>query len=835
MAKKPAPAWVKPAVLGGILLLVVILGGIRLGPLPPPGKFFNPFVGFWRNAEAGGLKGGTLRLDGLREPVSIAFDKRGVPHIFAQNTHDLYFAQGYITARDRLWQMEIQAHASAGRLAEILGPALVERDRFQRRLGIPAAAERNLETLKKDAESWEAAEAYAAGVNAHIGSLDPSRYPVEYKLLDYAPERWTPVKTLLMVKNMQWTLSGGGDDLPLTNTKGKFGSDFMRRFFPAFDPTVDPVIPAGTAWARAPDTASPPPPPALLPGDSTFRPDTSGAPHVVPVPEPAPPGPIPVLEHRPDPGNGSNNFVVSGRRTATGHPILANDPHLDLGLPSLWYEVQLAAPGLNAYGVSLPGAPGVVIGFNRSIAWGMTNGGDDVFDWYRVDFRDSTLTAYLYAGNWREARHVVEAIKVRGGGTVLDTVVHTHHGPVVLRTQERPSHRNSPSMHALRWQAHESSNELLAFLRIMKASSYEEFGEALRTFQCPAQNFIFASASGDIALDHHGLFPRKWKGQGRYTLVGSEPGHEWRDYLAPKDNPRVRNPEQGWLASANQHPADSTYPHFLGAGYMQGRRAVRLNQLVSEADSLTPEGAMSILLDGLNLHAAGILPEMLRRLDLAAVSQSDTAVAASLAAWDYRHDPGGLPPAAFDMWWSLLYRAIWKDEFGADSLRYQWPSKDRTRRLILEEPGEEWFDDITTPARETLDQLVNRTFNEACAALRRLGRSPTWSMYRPVQFRHLARLDAFSRLGVEAGGCADCVNALKSTHGPSWRMVVALGRQGPKAYGIYPGGQSGNPGSARYDEFIADWAQGRMHELLYLSDLRDRADQAPVRLLLEGK
>jgi penicillin amidase len=226
---------------------------------------------------------------------------------------------------------------------------------------------------------------------------------------------------------------------------------------------------------------------------------------------------------------------------------------------------------------------------------------------------------------------------------------------------------------------------------------------------------------------------------------------------------------------------------------------------------------------------------MLRRLDLAAIARTDTAVAASLAAWDFRHDPDGIAPAAFDQWWRLLYRAVWKDEFGGDSLRYQWPSKDRTRRLILEEPGEDWFDDITTPARETLDHLVNRTFNEACAALRSLDRSPTWSAYRPVHIRHLARLDAFSRLGIGTGGCADCVNALKTTHGPSWRMVVALGRLGPKAYGIYPGGQSGNPGSARYDEFIGDWAEGRMHELLYLSDLRDRTDQAPVRLLLEGK
>lgn len=865
MAKQPAAAWVKPAALGGILILVIMLSGSRFGSVPPPGKFFNPWCGFWRNAEAGGIKGGELRLDGLRDPVSVAFDDRGVPHIFAQNEHDLYYAQGYITARDRLWQMEIQTHAAAGRLAEFLGADYLERDRFQRRLGIPRAAEAAADLMKKNGESGEAAEAYADGVNAFIASLDPSRYPLEYKLLGHAPERWSPVKTALLIKHMQWTLSGHGDDLAMSNTLGKFGAGFMENFHPDRDSTLEPVIPAGTDWAPRRDTGSAPMPPAaglmlpgvaapLLPGDTSRWPDPAGGSRAVAGSGGTAAGrdsigpsardtsrstgdsaPLQVPPAKPTPGNGSNNFVVSGRRTTTGYPILANDPHLDLGLPSIWYEAQLAAPGVNYYGATLAGSPGAVIGFNRNIAWGLTNGNDDVFDWYRIEFRDSTLAEYLFAGNWRATSQVVEAIRIKGGRTVLDTVRYTHHGPLVLKAQEKPRGRNLPAMHALRWLALDPSDELLAFLRIARAQSYGEFHGALSSFQCPSQNFAFASAAGDIAMEHHGRYPRKWKGQGRYTLVGSEPGHDWQGWIPRAENPRAVNPGQGWLASANQDPVDPSYPHYLGSGWFQGRRPARLAQLVAEADTLSPVGAATILMDDLNLHAAEILPELLRRLNTAGLSPADSAAHAALMAWDFRHRSDSASPALFDRWWRSLYRQIWQDEFSGDTLHYQWPGKDRTRRLILEEPGEDWFDDITTPSRETLNLLVNRTFRDAAARHRAMPGRPTWAAYRPVDIRHLARIPALGRLAIPADGCADCVNSLKTSHGPSLRMVVALGRPAPKAWGIYPGGQSGNPGSPRYDDFVEVWARGEFHELLFLSDLGDRPDRTPVRLLLEGK
>jgi penicillin amidase len=564
-------------------------------------------------------------------------------------------------------------------------------------------------------------------------------------------------------------------------------------------------------------------PPALLPLGAP-PPDTSKS-----VPAPTVPA------QAPTPGNGSNNFVVSGARTASGKPLLANDPHLDQGLPSLWYEIQLSAPGVSTYGVSLPGAPAVIIGFNRRIAWGITNGGDDVLDWYKTTFRDGSLSEYMHGGQWKPTRKEVQIIKVRGRADVLDTIVYTHQGPVVLKDQEKPFTRNTPALHALRWLALDAGDELLAFLKLMKAGDYASFSAALESFHCPSQNFAFASVDGDIAMLHHGLFPRKWKGQGRFDMDGSEPGNDWSGWLPRRAEPAARNPEQGWLASANQAPADSTYPFYLGASYINGPRARRLDHLVSEAESLTVDGAFSILQDDYDLMAAALLPALLPRIATASLSREDSAARRELAAWDFRHSPGKRAPALFDQWWRLLYAATWSDEFGGDSVHYQWPSRDRTRRLILEEPDAEWFDDIRTSARETLPVQALRTFRDACAALRmRPAADSAWSAYRPVVLRHLARIDAFSDLKVATGGCGDCVNAQRASHGPSWRMVVDLAGR-PKGYGIYPGGQSGNPGSAHYDDFVSDWAAGRHYPLAFYADPGAGGDSAAYRVRLRGR
>ena len=399
-----------------------------------------------------------------------------------------------------------------------------------------------------------------------------------------------------------------------------------------------------------------------------------------------------------------------------------------------------------------------------------------------------------------------------------------HQGPLVLKSQERPMNRNTPSLNVLHWLALDPSDELLSILHINKATSFNEFATALTPFQCPSQNFAFASVNGDIGMFHQGRFPRKWNGQGRFILDGSEPGNDWSGWIAESESPRIKNPSQGWLYSANQSPTDSTYPYFLGNQFQNGVRARRLAQMLAVTQNATPENAFAMMLDDFDLHAFEILPFLLQKLVRSRLSSQDSTALKLLKAWNYRDGSTQVAPTLFNLWWQQLYQAIWHDEFGDDSLQYQWPSQDRTQNLIMEDEKSDWFDDISTPAKETLDFLITRSFREALE-LSRLPSKPkrdtihfwkSWSTFRPVAIPHLAHIDAFSRLKISTGGCATCVNAMKPTHGPSWRMVVALDKM-PRGRGIYPGGQSGNPGSPHYDDFISDWAAGRSYELNFLT------------------
>lgn len=420
-----------------------------LGPAPPLGPLLNPASGFWANSAVGEASNQKIVLDdtALSDSVKVYYDELRIPHIFASNNRDLYFAQGYITARDRLWQMEFQTHAAAGRLSEIIGERTFEYDRYQRRIGMVYAAERALQGIMEDPESAEVVNAYAAGVNAYIHQLSVAEYPLEYKILNYAPEEWTPLKTALLLKYMTYTLAGNNGDLRMSNTLAYFGDDFIKNVLDTKVNLMQPTIPTSKKWDFNPLTVQKP--------DSFFVP--SAVKNVQPF--------------QPDPLNGSNNWAVSGSKTASGYPILANDPHLNMTLPSIWYAVQLHGPNQNAMGVSLPGAPAIVVGFNENIAWGTTNVGADVWDWYEIQFRDSSLTEYCYDSEWKSTEKRIEEIKIKGQDAFVDTITYTHHGPVTQNFSGEPMRSNIPKYHAMRWIAYEKSNELKYFFKINRAEN----------------------------------------------------------------------------------------------------------------------------------------------------------------------------------------------------------------------------------------------------------------------------------------------------------------------------------------------------------------------------
>ncbi|WP_019946452.1 penicillin acylase family protein [Hymenobacter aerophilus] len=810
--------WLKPALA---LFAALVLAGVlntQQGQVPPLGRLLSPYQGFWLNGETAAdfPAQQTLRLPGLHQTVRVRFDDRRVPHIFAENDHDLYYAQGYLTARDRLWQMEFMTRVAAGRISEVVGERALEYDRFQRRMGLPFGAENSLREMLKNDTTRLVLESYSAGVNAYISQLSPRTYPFEYKLLDYAPEPWAPLKSALLLKLMAWDLSGRSDDLRLSNILSKYGPAVTRDLFPDFPFRADPVVPEGTPLDFQPLPVPPAPP-------APFAAAVSGL----------------VPSREPDAELGSNNFALAGSRTASGKPLLANDPHLQLNLPSIWYQVQLNSPGQNVYGVTIPGAPAVIIGFNSDVAWGVTNVGGDVLDWYQLKFRDASRREYWHAGRWKPVRRVVERIAVRGHPDRLDTVLYTHHGPVVYDQNEKVFNAQTPVRHALRWTAHDAAgaNEVLAFVKLNHARNYQDYDRALRTYASPAQNFIFASRQGDVAIRPNGRFPLKYAEQGKFILDGSDPRQDWPGWIPMSQTPRVLNPARGYVSSANQHSAGPGYPYYLGWDYAPWDRAHRINQQLSQMHRATADTLRVLQNDDLGLNAQLMLPWMLANLPAATAAgapgtapatAATTAPTASVAAarrllarWNYHYGADAVAATVFELWYQELVHKLWKDDFGkqATGLEMRYPSRDRTNQLLLAEPRSPWLDDCRTAQRETAPDLLTTSLQFAMDSLTRkfgpLGPKWAWAHQKSTDINHLAQLPGFGHQDVWCGGSPSSVNATGPRNGPSWRMVVDLAPP-VRAYGIFPGGQSGNPASAYYDDMLESWRTGRLDELVFL-------------------
>ena len=804
--------WIRVILWTAIALSSYSLLNTKFGHFPPLGKFLSPFQGFWQNEviESKERKD-TIRLQGIRAPVEILFDDRGVPHIFADNDWDLYFAQGYVTAMDRLWQMEFQTYAARGGLAEIFGHKAVKKDRYMRRIGMVYGANNALKEILNSSETRLAVESYAEGVNAYIRKLGEGGYPVEYKLLDYSPKDWTPLNSALVLKLMSMRLSTRNFELPMDNLLNRFGEEIVADLFPLYSDQVDPIIPTGKAWDFIPK--------------KVLRPNRqlkSGQYRLVP-----------------ETAKGSNNWAVSGSKTLSGYPILANDPHLDLSLPSVWYEVQLVSPSVNVYGASLPGVPGAIIGFNKNISWGLTNAATDVLDWYEIKFNDESLEEYHYDNEVRTIEKIVEQINVRGEHAVLDTVFYTHHGPVVWDLSYQPSDKTIPKLHALRWLGHDASNELKTVYMINRARNYKDFERALPYFACPAQNFVFADVRGNIAIWHNGKFPLRWRGQGMFIGDGSDPLYEWQDWIPDEQKPHVINPETGFVSSTNQNPTDSSYPYYLTGNYVSYYRGNRINEVLSKTKEIQPDDFRKLQLDCKNLHAESVLPTLLSLIDNQELVSNETTILRSLSAWDFYALADQVAPTIFHVWWRRLNKAIWDDEFGGRGANLRYPSPSRTVRMITNEPNSGWYDNENTKSiEETLAELVNRTFNETCAYLEEtlgpMGDSWMWGSYKSTDILHLLKIPGFSHTNLFVGGGWGIVNATMRRSGPTWRMIVALNPR-IRAWGIYPGGQSGNPGSPHYDDFIEKWRTGGLYELLFMQTPDDGIGRIEKTLTLVTK
>ncbi|WP_299610075.1 penicillin acylase family protein [uncultured Aquimarina sp.] len=776
----------------GLTIGIFYVLNTQLGNIPPLGKFLNPVSGIWQN-ETNEAIIGDISIPGLKDEVTVHYDELMIPHVFAQNEADLYKAQGYITAKHRLWQLEFQTHAAAGRISELFGERALDYDRSERRRGMVYGAEQVMEYLEKyDPATLGFIQNYSDGVNAYIDQLNPDEYPVEYKLLDYKPEAWTPKKTALLLMYMTKMLAGYDDDLEYTNVLRLVGKENFELLFPDFFDITDPVIPKETDWSFIDVPQTP------LPASKAVL-DT-----------------ITETIEKPHPDNGSNNWAVSGARSVTGNPILANDPHLGLKLPSIWFVMQLSTPDHNAFGATIPGALGVISGFNQYIAWGETNATRDVIDWYKIAFNEDR-SKYKYDNQWKDVITRVEEIKIRGKESYKDTVLYTHHGPVVYDKNFKSE--NQRSGYAMRWIAHDGSNNQKTFIELNKAKNYDDYVSALQYWNAPAQNFVFASTEGDIALWIQGKFANKWEGQGKFLMDGSNPENDWQSFIPQQFNAHTKNPERGFVSSANQHPVDENYPYYVfNDGYETYRNRV-INDFFNSKDKFSVQDFKELHNNNYNLKAAELVPYMLEHMETSSLSEEEKAIYKEIEAWNFNNDIDEVGPSIWRQWYGKLYNMLW-DELDVEDMALTSPYTYQTIYLLKNCGNHKFMDIVETKDKtESSKDLFLLAFKEAAKRLKEIKERDgdyTWVNYKGTYAGHLLQsLPAFSRFDIPIGGDRNIVNATSEDHGPSWRMIVEM-TSPPTALGIYPGGQSGNPGSQYYDNFIDDWAAGDYYSLNFL-------------------
>ena len=795
-----------PFLTGLVLTLALIFAlNKKWGAIPALGKFLSPQQGFWQNAEPTNARfDEEVNGPDLKGKVNVYLDDRLVPHVFAENEEDVYYVQGFLHAKYRLWQMDFNSRAAAGRLSEVLdNPALLDYDRLQRRSGMVFAAENMLAEIKKDAFSQNVLDAYTAGVNAYIQTLTESTMPLEFKLLGYKPEAWSNLKSALFVKLMSADLAGMSyaRDIAFTNEKAVFSQQEMNLLYPQISDSSQPIIPKGTVF-EAPAVR------AVIPStvDSLYYHNDST---------------VDARSFEEVSGiTGSNNWAVSGSKTVSGAPMLCNDPHLRLTLPSIWYEMQLSTPTMNVYGATFASIPGVVIGFNDHVAFGVTNAGRDVIDYYRIKFKDESRQEYWYNGAWKQSQFRKEEIKKADGSVFVDSVAYTVFGPVLY---DHHFNNGDTSMHdalAMRWTAHDPSNELLLWIKLDRAKNYADYREAMTHMSTPGQNFVFAAKNGDIAIGQQGRYPLRWPGQGLYVMPGEDSSYAWQGWIPQQENPHILNPAQGFVQSANQRAVDATYPYFIPGDYITPR-GISAQEQLSRMQNITVDSMKRLQNDTYSTLAADAVPFLLAHTDVQNLTAKELEYLEELKHWDFHVSAQAKAPTIYQAWYDSLEKQIWGDELGRVNKTVTWPVEQTLLEALKRDSAFRFIDNINTPEVETLSQQITASFKLAAEGLvkEEAENGLVWWKHKGSVILHLLResLLPFGRTGIQTGGWGNVLMAHTKTHGPSWRMIVHLTKD-TEAYGVYPGGQSGNPGSKYYDNFIDDWSNGRYYTLWMMKE-----------------
>ena len=857
------PGWVRVsayAVAALVLLLVVVsVGAVVMVRRPLPQTT------------------GSLTVPGLGADVEVLRDARGVPQVYADDATDLFYAQGYVQAQDRFYDMDVRRHVTAGRLAELVGPAAVESDLTVRTLGWRRVAERELDLLEPTTRSY--LESYSAGVNAWLRGRAVTGMSVEYTLLalgglDYKPEQWTPVDSLAWLKAMAWDLRGNmADEVARTRLAVDRTPEQVDELYPRYPYNRNaPVLP-DDAGTPAPDA----PRPATAWGVRAAA-DTGASTSRAAADEELAPleavrehlASVPALLGTGD-GLGSNAWAVSGEHTVSGEPLLANDPHLGVSQPAVWYQTGLHCRTLSedcpfdVTGFGFAGFPGVVIGHNRDIAWGMTNLDPDVTDLYLEKVEGKT---YEYDGEQVPLVERDEEIRVEGEETRLITVRSTRHGPLLSDVSrelssvganaevgpDAPERGNGFGV-ALAWTALTPRPTADAVFALGRAEGWDDFREAARDFAVPSQNLVYADREGNIGYQAPGDVPVRQAGHdGRYPAAGWDPANDWTDRLVPFEQlPSRLNPAEGFVVSANQAVTGPEDPLVLTTDWDHGYRSQRIRRLlearIAEGAQLDARSLQDVQTDTRNPMGPVLVPYLMRPLMTSEYYADGQRL---LLDWDFTQPPDSAAAAYFETVWRSLLRLTFHDEL-PESL---WP--DGGQRWVavvsnlLRQPDSQWWDDSTTTGVvEDRDVILGEALEQARDELtRRLSVSPeqwSWGRLHQLELQHqtVGRGSApagalLDRGPVGVGGGATSVDATAwsapagydVTTAPSMRMVVDLADLDASRW-VLLGGASGHPASPHFSDQLETWVAGRSYAWPFSREAVERA--AEDRLVLRPR
>ena len=806
----------------------------------------------------------TLSLAGLKAPVHVYRDTLGIPHIYASSSQDAYFALGYLHATDRLFEMEMFRRRASGTLAEVFGKASLNDDIFVRQIGIRRSTEAAWKSPRLDGRIRRELEAYCAGVNARLAELrEPGApKPAIFQQLGFTPAPWTPVDALVFPKYMAWDQSGTDTDVWMGMLVEKLGLETVNELFPLDRPYEIPTVPdcgagvspavAGASRSRisrhgqslpraqrgdARGTAGGTPAPQLGRADARVTAGGTPAPHFPSGFDQA----ALELHQRFVSGRfgspfafGSNNWVIDGTKSATGKPILANDPHLGFSLPSIWYTAHLVAPGLNITGVTFAGFPYTVIGHNDRIAWGLTNMQADAVDYFIEKTDPQHPHQYFYKGEWRPMMRIQEDVPLRGETPVPLEIESTIHGPLVT---------THGATLALDWTGLGPTFEVIAFQRLNTARGLADYRAALKDLVVPALNVIYADVDGNIAIAPHGALPIRKRGLGRWPVDGSSGEYDWAGMIPDDQLPFALNPTQHFLASANGRPAPVGYPYYLGWMWDPSYRTRRIHELLSTHDHITVEDMEAFQMDAHDVAAERFVPVLLATFDLHPFGDDQVRRAIDeLRRWNFEATPESVAERIWAVWFERFRQDVWKHHFDAAGVEHWeggWGFADTNQRqpelevlefLTRANPESKWFggglpaSDSGAGAAQTRDAVIARSFVEAIAQIvKERGVDISrwqWGATNLLRLHSMTQNPALDRGGMPVRGddltLNPGANGGEVTGGASWRMLVDFSDLG-HSFGLYPGGQSEDPASPHYDDQVKPWAQGRHLPLYFYS------------------